>query len=454
MIDRIVLLVLDGLRADMVTPGATPNLWALRQRAAWFSQARSVVPSATRVCTSSVMSGALPMQHGIVGNEFYHRGLGRIINLSVIADVQDVIAADGAAILAPTLDQVLTAAGRRFAAVSGNKAGTCYLMLPDPESGGHWVYNPHSGGMQAATDEVEAAFGPPPPAAKPMIDQTEYLGRVFAEHVLGRMDPDVALMWLAEPDTSLHYRGTAHAETRAALHTADQAVGRALAAIEASGRAHRTAIMAFSDHGQITCPRQRSAGKSWPELPGAIIAGGRCAGVTLPPGADVAHAVGVLRADPSMGMVFSRDGAAGTLPYATIGLEHPRAPDLVYMMTDTDGLDDAGLPGLGWTTSGDIPLGGGMHGALNPGELGNMLMLAMPGATATVREAPAGLIDVAPTALALLGLDAPSMIGRNLAEADPPFTTARHEADGQAVVTAACGRGQYVLRGEPAASGG
>jgi arylsulfatase A-like enzyme len=472
VVDRVVVVALDGMRADLLGPETTPVLWALRGRADLFLRARSVFPSYTRVCTASVMTGALPERHGIVGNAFHHpaAGPGGALHLDRAEDVRRLLRADGAGILGPTLDAVLARAGRRMGLVNGNSAGTAMLMLPDPAAGGHWAFNPHGRGtcaMPEAWDEVVARFGPPPAAAVPLVERTGWLAHVFAEHVLGQIDPDVAFLWLAEPDTSLHYLGTAHRDLAVALRAADAAVGTVLDAITRAGRAESTAVLVFSDHGQISCPDQLPM-ESWAAIgigvepgPGieAVAVPGRCGGITLLPGGDRAARLAALAARllarPEIGMLFSRGGAPavpGTLPYAAVGLDHPRAPDLVHVLADGDGPDDAGLPGQGWTVAGDVPRGGGMHGGLHPGELGNLLMLAVPGAREARREAPAGLVDVAPTILGLLGLEAPAeMIGRNLTTPDPAVLMENHGAgtDGfrQAVEVARVGRASYVLSG-------
>jgi phosphonoacetate hydrolase len=60
-----------------------------------------------------------------------------------------------------------------------------------------------------------------------------------------------------------------------------------------------------------------------------------------------------------------------------------------------------------------------MHGGLNPHEMSTVLILGGPGVLPGARiEAPAGLIDIAPTVLAALGLERPAtMLGRPLAAA-------------------------------------
>lgn len=457
LVDRVVLIALDGLRSDMVTPTATPNIWALRQRGHWFSNARSVFPSYTRVCTASVMTGAPPSQHGIVGNAFHHPKLGRVLDLSCVDDVRALITADGAAILCPTLDRALTAAGRRLAAVNGNSAGTALLMLPEPQEGGHWMFNPHGRAtsvMPSAWDDVVARFGDPPPPDLPLLARTEYLGRVFAEYVLGQLDPDVALLWLAEPDTSLHYRGTAHADTQQALWAADAAVGRALDALAVFDRpAERTALLVFSDHGQITCPHHLDLSKEWAGLDTrAVLTPGRCGGITLSADEDLIAAISRLQREPALGLLLSHSGQAGTIAYSTVQVDHPRAPDLIYVLRDADDADAVGLPGLGWTSAGDVPLSGGMHGGLNYRELSNVLLLAHPMREAMVRQAPAGLVDIAPTTLAMLGITPPdTMVGRNLMDADPSHTAQFFEAKAggfhQTIDIAACRRARYIIRG-------
>jgi arylsulfatase A-like enzyme len=68
---------------------------------------------------------------------------------------------------------------------------------------------------------------------------------------------------------------------------------------------------------------------------------------------------------------------------------------------------------------GGVPVNGGMHGGLNPHEMATVLMLGGPGVRPGLcSAAPAGLIDVAPTVLAALGLDIPpTMLGQPLAAA-------------------------------------
>ena len=68
---RHLLLILDGLRPDYVTPDVMPNLHALAQRGVTFTNHHAVYPTVTRVNASSISTGAYPERHGILGNSVF-----------------------------------------------------------------------------------------------------------------------------------------------------------------------------------------------------------------------------------------------------------------------------------------------------------------------------------------------------------------------------------------------
>lgn len=68
MTRRTIVVVLDGLRRDMLSPTATPELHAFAATATSFAAHRSVFPSATRVATSCFATGCRPATHGLQGN--------------------------------------------------------------------------------------------------------------------------------------------------------------------------------------------------------------------------------------------------------------------------------------------------------------------------------------------------------------------------------------------------
>ncbi len=443
---RVVVVVFDGLRPDMVTPDRMPNLASFAGESLWFREARSVFPSMTRVATSSISTGAPPVVHGIVGNSFYYPDVTRdfVLDTSLAEDVALAESRlSGPLIAAETLGDRLAAHEKSFAVVHSGSAGSTYAINPRAAANGHWTFSvmghdatrtPH------AIDEVVERFGPLPPRTLPRFEETDYVTRVFAEHVLGEMDPDVALIWFNEPDTSFHYKFLASAETDAIMSAVDAAFGRILTAIRGRPDADEIAVIVASDHGQIsssgvadiatllTEAGHKAARASSRAINGAdiTITGGNMGEIRMVDGdMDRRDAIArwLMQRD-EIGMVFTPSddpvhGAVdGTFSTALVGLDHARQPELVYVLRSGTEADAHGLPGLGLITGG-VPVGGGMHGGLNRHELNTVLILggAANSGPAGPTGAPSGIIDIAPTVLDLLGIAAPaSMRGTNLTE--------------------------------------
>ena len=76
---RAIVLVLDGLRRDMLTPARTPHLAGHADQAERFEAHRSVFPSATRVVSSSVATGCYPAKHELQGNSMVLIEDGRLV---------------------------------------------------------------------------------------------------------------------------------------------------------------------------------------------------------------------------------------------------------------------------------------------------------------------------------------------------------------------------------------
>jgi arylsulfatase A-like enzyme len=445
--DRVVICVFDGLRPDFVTPELTPNLARFAGQGTWFREARSVFPSMTRVATTSIATGAPPSVHGVVGNAFYFPQVTQdhVLDMSRADDVALAQAATGGRLVeAESFGDVLARAGKRLAIVHTGSAGSAHLLNPRAKTNGHWTFSifgcEHTQTPEAV-DEAVARFGPPPARELPRFAEVDYAERVLREHVLEVLKPDVALVWFNEPDTSFHYRFLGSPETLAVLKAVDAAFGRILAWIDAQPDADRYAVIAASDHGQISTSgaielsallgAQGHAGRRAMErtLEGAqfCMTGGNMGEIRILEGGMArrdAIAAWLMEQD-FLGMLFSRGRNAvegevdGSFALSLVDLDHARQPDLVYVLRSDDSADAYGFPGLGVLTKADVPVGGGMHGGLNRHELNTVLMVRGGGAAAAAVDRRAcGIIDIAPTVLGLLGLKSPAtMTGLSLAAA-------------------------------------
>lgn len=421
-VEKVVIVVFDGLRPDMI-PGPMPTLDGFLKENLWFRNARSVFPSLTRVCTTSVATGAWPGRHGVVNNQF-HQGAsngsmmidtGRIDHLLQLKD------RTGAIVTAESLGQRLASAGRRMTAIHCGSAGSGLLVNHTVREDGHATFSVH-GEEATLTPEIVPAIlsacGPLPGHDVPKLDVVAYAGRVATSVALAREQADVTLVWLPEPDTSYHFCGIHSEGSVEAMRAADAVFAEILESIASGPHAGSTAVIAMSDHGQI-------ATSNLVDFPAALAADGFRAGFAPADETDILLTLGSMgelrpiTADPGLisdlgrwltgrddvGMVFADpDLVDGALPLAAVHQTHPRSPDLVYIMRSDRGPGPGGVPGIGVYTGG-VPVGGGMHGGLNPFEMNTVLAFSVPdGRRAAIDDAPASLIDIAPTISDLFGL--------------------------------------------------
>src|SRR5258707_9634374 len=102
--DRQVVIVIDGLRPDYVTPEQMPRLHRLGQRGIVFSAHHSVYPTVTRLNASTFVTGAYPETHGLMGNTIYVPSVSptRVLDTGAPEDLESVGRAEGRLLTAPT----------------------------------------------------------------------------------------------------------------------------------------------------------------------------------------------------------------------------------------------------------------------------------------------------------------------------------------------------------------
>ncbi|MFZ5893508.1 MAG: alkaline phosphatase family protein [Myxococcota bacterium] len=89
------LVVLEGLRGDLISPTTTPYLWSLGQRGVRFSQHRAPLPSNRMAAAATLATGTSPATHGVLGSRMYLPGAtatdsgGRQVDSSQPLDIED-----------------------------------------------------------------------------------------------------------------------------------------------------------------------------------------------------------------------------------------------------------------------------------------------------------------------------------------------------------------------------
>ena len=419
--NRHLLVVLDGLRPDYVTPALMPNLHALAQRGVVFTDHHAVYPTVTRVNAASIATGAYPETHGLLGNSVFFPRVdpARFLSTAERANLLRIERAEAALLTAPTLGERLAGAGMRLLVASAGSSGSSYLLNHTVAGGGiiHYEY-----ALPAALGEaVRRELGRPPPAALPNRARNRYIVDAFLQIGLDRIDPAVAILWLSDPDTTAHARGIGHPTSVLALRAVDAELGRLEDGLRAAGRLETFNIWVTSDHGFSThtdgVDLDALLAPFAGELPDGtprIVAGGGAIYVRDGDPDAVARIVEALQGSARIGAIFTRDGrVAGTLGLADARWDHERAADILYSPAWTDAENLYGYRG---TSAAGGTAG---HGSASPYDIHNTLIAAGPDlAAGSEVSLPTSNVDLAPTFLYLLGLAAaPTMAGRPLIEA-------------------------------------
>ena len=428
---RVIMVAMDGLRPDMVDAAATPNLFALSANGTRFANARSVFPSETRVATPSLITGCRPGGHGMVANTLFDASVApdRLLRTKLVEDVLAMAQGGESPLQRPSLAERMAPAGLRFALVSAGTAGAARLLHPAAERLGSFRWNVEdTEGATAA--EVREALGATPEHAVPNIPRVEFAGRVLLEHVLPKHRPDVALLWLSEPDISFHWGGLRAEHTQRALAAADAALGRIVAWRDAQPDASEIAIIVLSDHGHVTGRGKRClrtelnkagfrAGTGMAPDVDVVVAPAAAPGLWLRDAALAPQIADFLATQDWAGPLLARDPSilpvGRAFPLATLGSAHARSADLVATFAGSEAADEWGLPGFAPFDAPDVPEGGGMHGGLHRAELATVLVMqGGPFRRGAVAQEAADLTDIVPTVIHALGLPTEGMEGRPL----------------------------------------
>jgi predicted AlkP superfamily pyrophosphatase or phosphodiesterase len=223
----LLVISIDGFRADYLDRGLTPNLDALAQTGVRAKAMRPAFPSVTSPNHYTLMTGLYPDHHGIVDNEF--------------------------------IDPAMP--GTAFGGPHGD------TIDRDPrwweEATPLWVTAERAGLKTAASDwpgddgviihGVKSTYVAPPSKARGATLLKEQTDRVFAWVDLPRDQRPAFIRLHFDPvDLQGHLFGPDSAQVNAAISQVDTAIGDLVAGLKARGVYERTNIVVVSDHGMAT----------------------------------------------------------------------------------------------------------------------------------------------------------------------------------------------------------
>jgi arylsulfatase A-like enzyme len=414
---RVVMMVVDGLRGDMLTAGYTPRLAELAARSRRCVRHRCAFPSATRVNSASIATGCHPGRHGLSGNAIaLDEGNGLVaVSVGPPEFRERWRRATGSTLSVPTLSERLRHHGGVLIH-SNSSAGAAHMQDPD----GHGTLLHRSGshgpGLRPITGSRHPAVGYD-------ADGDAEVTRRFCTELETHPAP-LSVLWICEPDHSQHVLELGSAAHREVLTGADRCVGEvveAVRALRASG--DDVLLMVCSDHGHETA-------------------------TSVVPVQQLMQDAGLLRGLQEGDVVLASSGM-GALVFASehgqarcariaawlarqswcdavhIAAELPRvglaARDglcIAFAMAKSEAANRFGIPGCGAVaedpfSSHDTP-GHGQHGGLGAWETNPCLVIDGPDITPMVDPRPTHAVDLAPTALAFLGQSTGGMDGRPL----------------------------------------
>ncbi|MDO8431675.1 MAG: alkaline phosphatase family protein [Candidatus Binatus sp.] len=284
----VILMVLDGLRPDLVTQRDTPNLYRMMREGVRFDRHHSLFPTLTMVNGAALATGASPGVNGLAGNVVFLKPpagvqgttspaiatdpAGRMVfveNTKTLIDLNEPTGFAGRLLGLDTGAQEVEREGG-YLAIIGKQGPTILFddRVHGVANGKDSLGQAHADYLFVSDDVVEpAAEAEKIQAAMParsragvLDDQRDlYFTRLVVEKAIpaarraaeaGR--PALIVLWQHNPDVTQHAAGLGTLPAEEALNLADSNLLKIRTAIDSGGIADKTDLIVVSDHGFAT----------------------------------------------------------------------------------------------------------------------------------------------------------------------------------------------------------
>ncbi len=409
---RAILIICDGLGAEWISQARTPTLARLIANHLRAGDHRAVFPSVTRVSAASIATGCFPGRHGLEGNQMALVEDGRIVvhNVGAPSFRQTMRRVTGRTLRVPTMAERLASSGGQVA-YSNVSPGAAYFL--DPDHFGTVLHRAGSFGPGGVSLTGGAHL-----EVSHDLDGDIEMTRRFCDEVVPADGFGLAILWLANPDLTLHHDPLGSPAHLHALQVTDGLVAKVIEAVEAHQDRFDTLLVVGSDHGHETIARSVHVGQ-WLAAQGleAELKEGRIGVASQGTSALIYAAAETRRAladllptmalQPWAGSILTGDALAAT------GL----TGEALFAAVDTtrhDEPNDFGVPGTRWLVEdgeGTPDIGCGHHGGLGASETRPFLTFIHPEFAPGEAGRPTSLVDIAPTILGFLGMRPEGMDG-------------------------------------------
>lgn len=423
---RVLVVVLDGFRADYFTEELMPHCFAEATDGVIGEAHHATLPTVTRVNSATFATGCYSAGHGLVANTLYVPAInprGGVSTGSRNKLIETAKAWGGRLLAAPTLAELLAANGQVFLACSSGSSGSATLL--NPEGAGAGIMHPEFCVPEAQQAHMYEMLGPEPPETEPARPAMQWMTDAYLKIGVPEYAPRVTFLWFTDPDHTGHEKGIGAPETVEGIHIADEQLARIFAYHKEHGM--KVNVFVVADHGFATyggtfnvTGTLKSAGFIADAAEGnpVVIDGA----IYLPDSKkpDIPAMVRALQQDPHVGPIFTEakqsgdwEGSVpGTLSHEWAGCNHAHMAPIAAYPNWSDAKNEFGYPGRV-----DCP-GKAGHGATSPWEIHGVFAAFGPDLKRGIHsKAPSANADIAPTIAFLTGIPIPkSMTGRVLRE--------------------------------------
>jgi len=452
----LVVIVMDGFRADCATLAPMHHLHALMGRGmtydtAWVGHLESETPTGH----ATIATGVYPRKHGVIG--FGWRDVATGVFTFMPTDLRQIRSGDLTQTIVkgriPTIPDLIRR--RRQSDLTVSLSGEKYFASASMGAGANYVpYGKE--GTKGAFRPVSIGPTAPPPGShyssvrgESDFSSQDLFSAEFAVQLARTLRPRALLVNLPDVDIAGHYFGgmCAPQDMTPIIKGADFAIGRIVAEYRRRGLLERTIFVVTADHG-MAANRHIIPIHSMYRTAAAHASGGTLdeefrvsmGSVWLRQPTDdrsvasalvAQHFAGVesalYKVASGPGWVFAPDPSTS----ARLGLELTQA----YLnLADTEACPAGpevilpyGEDTMGLTVKGST--GWGTHGGFSWGVQHIPLAIAGPGVSHGLSHVPAKLVDIAPTTERLLGLPIPAGVdGVVLADAVQDATVVERSA--------------------------
>ena len=423
-----LVIVIEGLRPESLTPSLMPNLHSLSKRGFTFNNHHAVFPTVAIVNAASITTGAYPSTHGLLGNTILVHEIDAIAQfdtreIHTLEEIQD--ATDGRLLTTPSLAGILETRNKKLLVVSSGAPGTAFVLNPQQLGGG--IIHPDFTRPESLANDVMATLGPAPQGESARGPRDAWAVDAYLDVGLAQIKPDLAILWLVGPELTQAEAGLGAPQSIQAIREVDELIGRVLQ----RHKKLRLKVNVFvtSDRGIST----RIGGENLSRflVTEGLKAGQNSQDVVVLDNASIfvedhnrtriREIVQRLQRQDWVGALYTQQArrthpesfVPGALSFQAVYMDHQRAPDILVEPSWPDDRNEQDDPG---TTRGYDKAGGGSS---SPYDLRTLLVAAGPdikrGAKSMV---PTAHFDLAPTLCFLQGIEPPTtMDGRVLLEA-------------------------------------